>query len=116
MLVIRLSDAARYSERGATVALATPKTHAPSVSGRTIKWSLSSWSGSLLNWLELRGLLLVLSDTYMFSASLFEGVILHLRIRTRNHHHHHHHHHSKLDKAPLTGAQRRRTDIKCTEI
>jgi len=28
------------------------------------------------------------------------------------HHHHHHHHHCKLDKAPLTGAQRRRTDIK----
>jgi len=26
--------------------------------------------------------------------------------------HHHHHHHSKLDKAPLTRAQRRRTDIK----
>ena len=27
-------------------------------------------------------------------------------------HHHHHHHRSILDKAPLTGAQRRRTDIK----
>ena len=29
-----------------------------------------------------------------------------------HHHHHHHHHHSKLDKVPLTGAQRCHTDIK----
>ena len=55
-------------------------------------------------------MIILFTARYIFTISV-SRVCLRIALQPRLVYHHNHHH-SKLDKAPLTGAQRRRTDIK----